>query len=128
MCYLQSPVHGLTPSHERPSLAFVSEVRLVAVAWLFDAHPKAIKRLRVTLVGVSMASQLVFGYMLYVNGQPTAYISRTLEGAQEASKQFINNKQPLRIVTTSTSSNAPSPIRTWNYDYAIQKWVEFVRG
>jgi hypothetical protein len=75
-----------------------------------------------------MESQLVFGYMLYVNRQPTKSVSPTLEGAQEASKQFLNSEQPLRIVTTSTPSNSPSPMRTWNYDYTIQKWVELVRG
>ena len=74
--------------------------------------------------GEKMECQLVFGYVLYVNGQPTKSVSPTLEGAQEASKQFLNNKQPLRIVST----NAPAPMRAWNYDYAIQKWVELVRG
>ena len=70
-----------------------------------------------------MESQLVFGYMLHVNGQPMS-VRQTLEESQEAAKQYLNNTARLRIVST----NAPSTMRTWNYDYTIQKWVELVRG
>ncbi len=70
-----------------------------------------------------MESQLVFGYMLYVNGQERS-VGQTLEESQEAAEQYLNNTGPLRIVFTC----APAPTRTWNYDYAIQKWVELVRG
>ncbi|HLB90643.1 MAG TPA: hypothetical protein VJK29_23520 [Terriglobales bacterium] len=70
-----------------------------------------------------MESQLVFGYVLYVNGQAMS-VGRTLEESQEVAEQYLNSTVPLRIVST----NAPAPMRTWNYDYAIQIWVELVRG
>lgn len=70
-----------------------------------------------------MESQLVFGYVLYVNGQARS-VGQTLEESQKAAEQYLNSTVALRIVST----NAPAPMRTWNYDYAIRKWVELVRG
>ena len=71
-----------------------------------------------------MESQLVFGFMLYVNEQQVPEFFRTLQAAQRDAEQYLSGKASLRIVST----DAPAPMRTWNYDYAIQKWVELSRG
>lgn len=69
-----------------------------------------------------MESQLVLGYILYVNGESVS-VGRTLEGVQKDAKHYLNSNELLRI----ESSVGPAPTRIWNYDSKIQKWVELVR-
>ncbi len=70
-----------------------------------------------------MSSELIHGFILYVNERPTKSISPTLEEAQAAAQEFMTNKPMLRIQTTSTDHRYPSPIEVWNYDYNISAWV-----
>ena len=70
-----------------------------------------------------MESQLVFGYVLHVNGQP-ASVGLSLDEAKASANQYMASNATLQI----NSAVAPAPTRTWNYDYEIRHWVEFVRG
>jgi hypothetical protein len=72
-----------------------------------------------------MESHLVFGFMLYVNGQQRPEVYGTLGEAKAAAKPFLESRPKLRIV--STREPAPQPMRSWNYDYEIQtedKWIQ----
>lgn len=71
---------------------------------------------------IYMESQLVFGYVLNVNGQPTS-VGLSLDEAKNMAVPHMAQHATLQI----NSAVAPAPTRTWNYDYSIQQWVEFVR-
>lgn len=66
-----------------------------------------------------MESELVMGYMLYVDEKPTA-VGKSLEEARRLAEQHMSNTPPLRI----KSFVAPAPTQFWNYDYDIRMWVE----
>lgn len=66
-----------------------------------------------------MESELVMGYVFYVDGKPTA-VGKSLEETKRLAEEHMAGNRPLRI----ESMVAPAPSQTWNYDYGIQKWVE----
>ena len=66
-----------------------------------------------------MQSELVMGYIVYVNGNATK-VGRSLEEAKRLAEEHMVNRQPLRI----ESAVAPAPGQVWNYDYQIRAWVE----
>lgn len=70
-----------------------------------------------------MELQLIFGYVLHVNGQPTS-VGHSLEEAKASAIQYIASYATLQI----NSAVAPAPTQTWNYDYEIMQWVELIRG
>ena len=70
-----------------------------------------------------MQTELIFGYMLQVNGQTVA-VGKTLQEAQVAASQYLSKKEALEIL----SAVAPAPSQSWKYDYTIKKWVELVRA
>jgi hypothetical protein len=70
-----------------------------------------------------MGSQLVFGYVLHVNGQPTS-VGLSLDETKSLALQHMGSNATLQII----SAVAPAPTQTWNYDYEIEQWVEFIRG
>jgi hypothetical protein len=66
-----------------------------------------------------MQSELLMGYIVYVDGDATK-VGRSLEEAKRLAEEHMVNKQPLRI----ESAVAPAPSQIWNYDYEIRAWVE----
>jgi hypothetical protein len=70
-----------------------------------------------------METELIMGYILYADGKAVS-VGRTLDEAQAAAGQYLSQTAKLQI----QSAVAPAPTRTWNYDYTIQQWVEFIRA
>ena len=70
-----------------------------------------------------MEIQLVFGYVLHVNGEPTS-VGQSLEEAKASAVRYVASGATLQI----NSAMAPAPSRTWNYDHELGQWVEFIRG
>jgi hypothetical protein len=70
-----------------------------------------------------MESQLVFGFVLHVDGRP-ASVGLSFDEAKVLATPHIANNEALQII----SSVAPAPSRIWNYDYAVHQWVELVRA
>lgn len=66
-----------------------------------------------------MESELVMGYVLYVDEKPTA-VGKSLEESKRLAEQYMIDMRPLRI----KSAVAPAPTQIWNYDYKIRMWVE----
>lgn len=66
-----------------------------------------------------MESELVMGYVVYVDGNATK-VGRSFDEAKQLAEEYMPSKRPLRI----QSAVAPAPTQTWNYDYDIGRWVE----
>lgn len=67
-----------------------------------------------------MESELIFAFVLHVDGEARRPVGRTLQEAQDAAIPFLSSASELRIV----SFVAPAPSRTWVYDRAVNSWVE----
>ena len=68
-----------------------------------------------------MGSELVMGYVVYVEGVATE-VGRSLAEAKGLADKYIAKNRPLKI----ESAVAPAPAQVWNYDYNIRAWVERV--
>ena len=66
-----------------------------------------------------MESQLIAGFMLYVDGKPTD-VGRSLEEAQQMATRYVAKRNALRI----ESAVAPAPSQIWNYNHELSAWVE----
>jgi len=66
-----------------------------------------------------MESELIMGYIVYVDGTATK-VGRSLDEAKRLGEEFMFKKCSLRI----ESAVAPAPTRVWNYDYNVPDWVE----
>lgn len=66
-----------------------------------------------------MESELVMGYMVYVEGKATK-VGRSPEEAKRLAEEYMPKRCPLKI----ESSVAPAPTQVWNYDYDNRSWVE----
>ena len=66
-----------------------------------------------------MESELIMGYIVYVEGAATE-AGRSLDEAKRLAEKYMARNCPLRI----ESAVAPAPIQVWNYDYDIRAWVE----
>jgi hypothetical protein len=60
----------------------------------------------------------VVGYLLYVDGKALG-AGKSLEDAKTLAKEYIASD--LRI---ETRASPPGPVRTWNFDVALDSWVE----
>lgn len=70
-----------------------------------------------------MSSQLVYGFMLTVDGQEQPRVYDSLESAQMAAAPYLTGDEKLSI--RSTSEKSPTmPMRVWNYDRAAKKWIQ----
>lgn len=79
-----------------------------------------------------MESQLVHGFVLRAEGKIVAVLP-TFEEAQKAAAPHLDGHASLQISTSSSrvyTGPGPvgaAPMQTWNYDRALQQWVEHLR-
>jgi len=66
-----------------------------------------------------MGSELLMGFMLYVDDKLTA-VGKSLEEAKRLAEPYLTDTRQLRI----ESAVAPAPTQIWNYHYDIRMWVE----
>lgn len=79
-----------------------------------------------------MAGELVHGLEIAVDGDIVA-IETTFEDAVATASSYLpTSPSTTTFQIRSTSSHvvpgsAASPLRTWNYDQALNQWVELLR-
>jgi hypothetical protein len=79
-----------------------------------------------------MAGELVHGLAIFVDGNMVA-VETTFEDAVATASGYLPTSPSttkVQIRTTSShvvAGSGASPVRTWNYDYALKQWVEFLR-
>lgn len=66
-----------------------------------------------------MESELVMGYLVYVDDNLTA-VGKSLDEAKQVGGRYVSDARRLKI----TSAVAPAPTQVWIYDHSIQMWVE----
>lgn len=79
-----------------------------------------------------MAGELVHGFSIFVDGKMVA-VETTFKYAIAAADGYLpTSPHAAKVQIRSTSSHVvrgsgASPLRTWNYDHALNQWVEFLR-
>lgn len=68
----------------------------------------------------------VYGFQLFVN-QQLVDVRKTLEEAQKAATQHVQNRAELQIKDTAASKSY-YPSRIWNYHYDVNQWIERIQG
>jgi hypothetical protein len=65
-------------------------------------------------------SELVYGYLLHVNGQKVQEVFHEFRDAVEAARPHMDMAKMAVLRIQSTSD---VPVKTWNYDYGLSTWV-----
>ncbi len=79
-----------------------------------------------------MAGELVHGFVIVVDGNMVA-VKTTFEDAVAIASSYLpTSPSTTKVQIRSASSHvvpgsAASSLRTWNYDQALNQWVEFLR-